>query len=96
MTATTELKGYIIESTTILFLKRIVSLRCKTKIDELEKQCSRLKNWGAEREQYSLRQIGRGKFAYVRNDFHGNIEQTQKLCAGCYNKTIKAHFNNAK
>lgn len=95
-TATMELKGHLIQTYDHIISEKDRVSSLQTKINELEKECSRLKDWSAEKEQWSLRQIGHGNFAYVRNDFTGNFQQAQKLCAGCYDKTIKSTLQERK
>ncbi len=55
-----------------------------TKIDELEKECMRLKNWEAKREKYTRKEIAAGVFAYIDNNFVGKIENTHKYCCNCF------------
>ncbi|MHB8988574.1 MAG: hypothetical protein ACYC6S_07300 [Desulfobulbia bacterium] len=61
-----------------------------TKIDELEKECMRLKNWEAEREKYSRKEIAPGVFAYIENNFVGNIENSHKYCCNCFDNYRKS------
>lgn len=88
--ATIELKSHILKTYDHILSEKERISALQAKIDELEKECSRLKDWSTEKEQYSLREVGSGNFAYVRKDFTGNLAQAQKLCCNCYDKTIKS------
>jgi hypothetical protein len=50
------------------------------KIDELEKECMRLKNWESEREKYTRNEIAVEIFAYVENEFVGQFQNAHKYC----------------
>jgi hypothetical protein len=60
------------------------------KINELEQECMRLKNWDTERQQYSRKEIGSGNFAYVENNFVGKLQNAHKLCCNCFEKYTKS------
>lgn len=61
-----------------------------TKINELEKECMRLKDWSAEKENYKREQIATGVFAYIEKNYMGKLENAHKLCCNCFDKTIKS------
>lgn len=90
MIATTELKERLIETIDGVLAGREQLLALQTKISDLEKECNRLKDWSAEKEKYSLRQITSGNFAYIENDFKGKLKDARKLCCNCFDKTIKS------
>ncbi|MGC2064016.1 MAG: hypothetical protein WA610_13650 [Thermodesulfovibrionales bacterium] len=94
--ATIDLKGHIVQTYDYIISEKERVSSLQSKIDELEMECSRLKDWTAEKEQWSLREVGQGNFAYVRNNFTGKLQETQKLCAGCYEKTIKSTLQERK
>lgn len=89
-TATTELKERLIETIDSVLAGKEQLLLLQTKISDLEKECNRLKDWSAEKKQYSWRQIADGVSAYVENNFKGNFQDTRKLCCNCFDKTIKS------
>ncbi len=60
------------------------------KVQELEEECTRLKDWSAEKEKYSCKEIAPGVFAYIRNDFNGKFENAHKLCCNCFDRSIKS------
>ena len=55
-----------------------------TKIRQLEEECMRLKDWSAESQRYSHREIAPGVFAHVENVFVGNFQHAHKLCSHCF------------
>lgn len=57
---------------------------------ELEKECVRLKDWSAEKANYTMRKIGPGVFAQVENKPVNDLQDAHKLCCNCFDKTIKA------
>lgn len=59
------------------------------RVDELEKENVRLREWSAERPNYAFEQIGEGVFAYVRVNSDGPTQGKQKLCCNCFDRTVK-------
>jgi hypothetical protein len=64
--------------------------------DELEKECVRLKDWSAERQNYELKEIAVGAFAYVEKDFVGQPQSARKLCCNCYDQTVKSLLQQSR
>lgn len=95
-TATSELKERLIESIDGVLATKEQLLSFQNRITDLEKENNHLKDWTAEKKQWSLRQVGHGNFAYVRNDFMGNLQQAQKLCCNCFDKTIRSTLQERK
>jgi hypothetical protein len=60
------------------------------KARELEKEVTELKAWGAEKEKYELKNVGRGSFAYVRKKDAQPSEPSHWLCAQCYQNSKKS------
>lgn len=58
--------------------------------DHLEKECVRLKDWAAEKQQYSRTEIATGIFAYVQKDFMGKLENAHKYCCNCLDNQKKS------
>jgi len=61
-----------------------------SKIQELEKECVRLKDWSAEKKNYVLKQIAPGVFAYIEKGTVTSFSDAHKLCCNCFGKTIKS------
>ena len=66
------------------------------KIQALENECTRLKDWTVERTRYTRREIGEGVFAYVANDQAGTLQSAHKLCCNCFDKAIKSTLQQSR
>jgi len=60
------------------------------KINELRKECMRLKEWNAEKGHYERRQVGNGVFVYIDKNYVGMAQGAHKLCCNCFDKNIKS------
>jgi hypothetical protein len=67
-TATMELKSHLVQAYDYIISEKEHSLALQTRISELEKECNHLKDWSAEKEQYTRIPISNGIFAYVENN----------------------------
>ena len=67
-----------------------------TKIQELEKECDRLKDWQAEKERYKLKEIAPGLFARIEKGLVGNLQSAHKFCATCFEQNSKALLQQEK
>ncbi len=85
-----ELKSCIVQTYGHIISEQERSLSLQTKILELEKECARLKDWSAERQQYTRKLLSSGVFAYVANDYQANLENAHKLCCNCFDKSVKS------
>jgi hypothetical protein len=83
-----ELHSHIIKANTTIISEQQSHLALTAKIQELEKECMRLKNWSAEKERYSRKQIAYGIFAYLENDRVERVQESHKLCCNCFENTI--------
>jgi hypothetical protein len=92
----TELQSHIIQANGHIISEQQAHSALTAKIEELEKEVVRLKNWDAERQKYSRREIATGVFAYVENDFVGKLQNAHKFCCNCfdnYKKSTLQHFH---
>ncbi|ABQ26446.1 hypothetical protein [Geotalea uraniireducens] len=85
-----ELHGHIIKANTTIISEQQSHFALSAKIQELEKECMRLKDWSAEKERYSRQQIADGVFAYVENEPVAPLQEKHKLCCDCFDKNIKS------
>ena len=83
-----ELHGHIIKACTTIIAEQQSHFALTAKIQELENECVRLKNWSTEKERYSRQQIASGIFAYLENDRVGCTQESHKLCCNCFDNTI--------
>ena len=66
------------------------------KVNELEQECMRLKNWDTERQKYVRTEIATGVFVYIEKDFVGELQNAHKYCCNCfdeYKKSTLQQFN---
>jgi hypothetical protein len=62
------------------------------KIDELEKEIVRLKDWSAEKERYELKDTGSGAVAYALKQSVAGGQPAHYLCADCFENGHKAYL----
>ena len=63
---------------------------------ELEKECMRLNDWSAEKQNYTRRQIGEGVFAYVENSPVESLQAAHKLCCNYFSKTLQSTLQQTR
>ena len=56
---------------------------------ELEKECVRLKDWSAEKQNYEALEISTGLFAYVAKENVKPLQSAHKYCATCFDNGVK-------
>lgn len=66
------------------------------KVNELEQECIRLKNWDAERQKYVRTEIAIGVFAYIEKDFMGDLQSAHKYCCNCFYEYKKSTLQQFK
>ncbi len=71
-------------------------LSLTTRVHELEKENVRLKDWSAEKQRYTVREVAHGVFACLEKDFVGNLESAQKLCYNCFDQGIKSLLQQSR
>ena len=60
------------------------------KIEELEKELVRLKDFRSEKKNYELKALGNTAFSYVYKQPEGSSEPIHWLCETCYNQDRKS------
>lgn len=60
------------------------------RIDALEAEIVRIKDWSAEMERYEARDVFRGAIAYVMKPGMENGEEPHYLCANCFTNKRKS------
>jgi hypothetical protein len=90
-----ELQGCIIDAQSKVLSGQSEQAAAAKRIEALEAEITRLKDWASEREKYVLTQIGFSAFAYVPKEFTGkDLGDAVKLCPNCFEKGSKAIFQN--
>jgi len=85
-----EFQQALIQTQGITASEQIKNLSLSARNHELEREILRLKDWGAEREKYELKEVATGVFARVEKGFVGKLESAHKFCAICFEKNIKS------
>lgn len=85
-----DLQSCIVEANSHIIAEQQAHSALSAKIDELEKETMRLKNWDAEREKYTRREIATGVFAYVDNGIMEKLENAHKYCCNCFDNYKKS------
>lgn len=80
----------IIDAQSQIMMAQNEQTSLKQQIDELKQECMRLKEWSADRQQYTRREIASGVFAYVPNDFVGDLKNAHKFCCNCFDQQKKS------
>jgi len=86
----------IIDANSKIIASQSVQSALAAKIDELEKECMRLKNWEAERKKYVRKEVGPGAFVYIANDYVGNFQSAHKYCCDCFDNHKKSTLQQSK
>jgi hypothetical protein len=61
----------------------------------LKKEVTELRAWGADKQRYELKDLGKGFFAYVPKQGMENGEPPHAICANCYQKGFKSVLQNS-
>jgi len=85
-----QLQSIIVDTQSKLMLSHNHQSALTAEIDELKKECMRLKDWATEREKYTRKEIANGVFAYVQNDFMGKLQNAHKYCCNCFDNFKKS------
>src|SRR5713226_6810635 len=62
----------------------------ETKAHNLEAECMRLKDWSAEKQKYTCREIATGVFAYMESSVVADFQDAHKLCCHCFDQGQKS------
>ncbi len=91
-----ELENLLIETNRHVLAAQAEGLSLLRKVDDLEKECVRLRDWFTERENLESKEIGDGVFAYVHKENMQAFQSAHKLCCGCFNKTVKSTLQQSR
>lgn len=84
------LQTAIIEAQTSLLAAQEAQTANLRRIEQLEQEIVRLKDWSGERERYHLIDADRGAFVYMPKPNMENGEPAHWLCANCFNQGRKS------
>ena len=81
-----EFQQALIKTQGITASEQIKNASLVARNQELEQEILRLKDWAAERANYTLQQIFTGIFAYIKNDNMEQLETAHKFCSHCFDE----------
>ncbi len=85
-----ELQGAIITAQQHAIAIQQSYAALETKARDLETECMHLKDWSAEKQNYALREIAPGVFAYVPKDVMNDFQSSHKYCSNCFDAGEKS------
>ena len=85
-----QFNSVIIDAQSKIMASQSEKTALTAKVDELEKECMRLKNWESERKKYTRQEIAFGVFAYIENNFIGKLQNSHKYCCNCFDNYKKS------
>jgi hypothetical protein len=85
-----ELQGIIITAQQQAIAIQQSHAALETKTHNLEAECMSLKEWRAEKQKYTCREIAIGRFAYVENGIVDNFQSAHKYCPNCFDEGKKS------
>lgn len=94
--AVSEVSTKLLQANDVALASQEKQFALAAKVDELEKELVRLKDWSQEKERYELKEIARGFFARIENNFLGEFQSAHKYCANCFELNSKAPLQQEK
>ncbi len=94
--AVMQFNSAIIDAQSKIISSQGVQSELTAKIDELEKECVSLKDWEAEREKYTRKEVAPGAFVYIANDYVGKFQSAHKYCCNCFDNYKKSTLQQSK
>lgn len=88
--AVSEVNSKLMQANAVALASQEKQSVLTARINELEKEIVRLKNWDAESRNYEIVEFSTGLFAYVAKDNVQPLESAHKYCANCYRKQSKS------
>ena len=67
-----------------------------SRVDALEKELIKLKDWETEARDYEATEVARGLFAYVHKGNVQPMSSTQKLCSNCFHQQRKSFLQESR
>jgi hypothetical protein len=85
-----EFQKALIQTQGITASEQVKNASLVARIQDLEHEIARLRDWGAERERYELKEVAAGLFARIDRGYEGNFQSAHKYCATCFEQGIKS------
>ena len=87
-----EIKGLLADAFDKLLEAREAQSTQLDQIQALKAQVAKFEEWATEKENYELKAIGTGVFAYMNKPAARGTEPPHWLCPNCFSKGQKAFF----
>lgn len=88
--AVVEIQRLVLDGNANLMAAQQSHAEALKRIDDLEKEILRLKDWSAEKQNYQLKSIDPSGFAYMPKSGMENGEPRHWLCTNCYQNSEKS------
>ena len=94
--AVSEVNVKLLQANDVALASQEKQSKLAAKVDELEKECVRLKDWSQEKERYELKELAAGVFARIEKGFVGDLQSAHKFCANCFEQNSKGPLQQEK
>lgn len=95
-TATRELNNLLLAAQSDALAAQSEQFAVIEEIRNLKEKIMSLEAWQAEKQRYSLKEVGVGGFAYALKDIASNGEPMHYLCTNCYQDGCKSILNQKR
>jgi rubrerythrin len=90
----TRRNAVIIELQEQILSARDAQSMCLERVNELKKEMARFETWEREKQNYELKDLGWGAFAYMLKPGMRGPEPPHWVCTNCYEHNHKATLQN--
>ena len=94
--AVSEVNAKLMQVTAVALASQEKQAALLARVQELEKEIVRLKDWEAESQQYDAREISRGVFVHLHKEAVGPMHSMQKYCSNCFGQGIKSLLQQSR
>lgn len=94
--ALAEVHAKLMQANAVALASQEKQAASAARVQELEQEVMRLKDWSAEAQQYEAPEIARGVFAHVKKDRVGALQSTHKLCSNCFEQSKKSLLQRSR
>jgi len=85
-----EVNSKLMAANAVALAAQEKQLSLTAKIQTLENELSKLKDWSVEAGHYEVREIATGVFVYLEKGQTASFPSAQKFCANCFNQSTKS------
>lgn len=84
--AVSEVNSKLMQANAVALASQEKQSSLSARVQELEQEIVRFKNWEAEASEYETLEIARGVFGQLKKNRVGTLESAHKLCSNCFNQ----------